>query len=281
MATPHVPTGSVPGVSSPSAKLAPSNVSKSTRSLPVPGYYTGVPLHLLQAAQNQSRLRKNGLDPLHSGASSPVPGGSSSRSVSPTAAAAMAKYVPAALTRGGAPAGLVAGNGMAGVVHPGAAAAAGSSAQGNGGSGLNAQGSMSFDEFVRFKTNIDDARAGPAAAVLVGPDYKRQAELLKEKERLHEQSIAMVQKWNNTIAGQRKIRLAAQHEKTKAAEEQRQQMDRDWAVVKQAERQAQVDRAKKMQYLEDARVRQLNSQALITQVLKVNDCILATHTSSL
>ncbi|ORZ36695.1 hypothetical protein BCR44DRAFT_125365, partial [Catenaria anguillulae PL171] len=99
-------------------------------------------------------------------------------------------------------------------------------------------------------------------------NYQKHMDLIKEKEKLHEQSVAMVAKWNNTIAGQRKVRLAAQAEKAKAAEEARQQMDRDWAAVKAAERQAMVDRAKKMQYLEDARVRQLNSQALITQVLK-------------
>ncbi|KAI9168235.1 hypothetical protein H9P43_007607 [Blastocladiella emersonii ATCC 22665] len=226
-----IPTNSVPGLSSPS-KLTPTNQSKSTRSLPVPGYYTGVPLHLLKAAQQQQRgLRKNGLDPLHPGDAN-------------AAAAAAGNGLPSTLTKSGAPAGLIAGN-----------------------AGTHGTTTMPFSDFVRLKQSVDDARSAPAAAAFQ-PDYKRHTELVKEKERLHEQSVAMVAKWNNTIAGQRKIRLAAQQEKSRIAEEQRQQMDKDWAVVKAAERQAMVERAKKMQYLEDARVRQLNSQALITQVLK-------------
>ncbi|KAJ3360435.1 hypothetical protein GGF32_008383 [Allomyces javanicus] len=122
---------------------------------------------------------------------------------------------------------------------------------------------IAFADYLRLHRAVadKDAKYHP-------PEWRRQAALQAERKRLHEQSVAMVAKWNNTIAGQRKARLAAQHEKARAAEEQRQQIDQDWAVVKAAERQAMVERAKKMQYLQDVRVRQLNSQALITQVLK-------------
>ncbi|KNE70062.1 hypothetical protein AMAG_15048 [Allomyces macrogynus ATCC 38327] len=100
------------------------------------------------------------------------------------------------------------------------------------------------------------------------PNWKLQEELQDEKQRLHDQSVAMVAQWHNTIAGQRRRRLYAHKERERMAEIQRQEMDKDWEAVKAAERQALVDRAKNMQYLEDVRVRQLKSQALITQVLK-------------
>jgi hypothetical protein len=48
-------------------------------------------------------------------------------------------------------------------------------------------------------------------------------------------------------------------------------VDADWERVKSAERKTLIERANKMQYMEDVGVRQLNSQALITQVLKVRD----------
>ncbi|KAJ1507061.1 hypothetical protein HMI56_000298 [Coelomomyces lativittatus] len=90
----------------------------------------------------------------------------------------------------------------------------------------------------------------------------------EEKQRLHQKSIEMVSKWNNTISGQRKYRLAAQLEKAKLLELQHVQIDNEWTQLKEKERSDMCHRAKQLQYMEDVQVRQLHSQALMTQVLK-------------
>ncbi|KAL7753241.1 hypothetical protein RI367_001016 [Sorochytrium milnesiophthora] len=97
---------------------------------------------------------------------------------------------------------------------------------------------------------------------------RRRKEEMDKKLAMHEASMAKVSKWDNTIAGQRKRRLAAQDERNKRLEEQRQRVDEEWRQVREMERNELVQRAKHMQYLNDSRVRQFNSQALISQVLK-------------
>ncbi|KNE66706.1 hypothetical protein AMAG_11205 [Allomyces macrogynus ATCC 38327] len=208
----------IPVQNGPPTGIKPAaNTHKATRSLPTPGYYTGLggrPGSLTKlSVPGSARARR----PI----SSITPAGHGKRARSETAGA----------TAGGAP----------GASLP----------------------------LVAYGRKEDVGKDGAAE---VGepytPNWKLQEELKDEKQRLHDQSVAMVAQWHNTIAGQRRRRLYAHKERERMAEIQRQEMDKDWEAVKAAERQALVDRAKNMQYLEDVRVRQLKSQALITQVLK-------------
>ncbi|KAJ3368984.1 hypothetical protein GGF31_005945 [Allomyces arbusculus] len=191
-----------------------ANTHKATRSLPTPGYYTGL------------GGRPGSLTKL------PVPGSARTRRpISSITPAGHGKRARSETAIGGAP----------GATIP----------------------------LVAYGRKEDSGKEGGVeAGELYTPNWKLQEELQDEKQRLHNQSVAMVAQWHNTIAGQRRRRLYAHKERERMAEIQRQEMDKDWEAVKAAERQALVDRAKNMQYLEDVRVRQLKSQALITQVLK-------------
>ncbi|KAJ3360952.1 hypothetical protein GGF32_007885 [Allomyces javanicus] len=206
----------IPVQNGPPTGIKPAaNTHKATRSLPTPGYYTGL-------GGKPGSLTKL-----------PVPG--SARTRRP-----ISSITPA-------------GHGKR----------ARSEIAGAAGSAPGA--SISLAAYGRKE---DAGKEGVEVGEPYSPNWKLQEELQDEKQRLHDQSVAMVAQWHNTIAGQRRRRLYAHKERERMAEIQRQEMDKDWEAVKAAERQALVDRAKNMQYLEDVRVRQLKSQALITQVLK-------------
>ncbi|KAI8812545.1 hypothetical protein BJ742DRAFT_23495 [Cladochytrium replicatum] len=97
-------------------------------------------------------------------------------------------------------------------------------------------------------------------------DMIKQA-LIEEKKGLHLRSQESVNKWENTIMGQRKKRLAAQAERLRLSEEERQRVDAEWAKVKASEREAAVERARHMQYVQQPAVRRLHAELLTSQVL--------------
>ncbi|KAI9207775.1 uncharacterized protein BJ171DRAFT_255023 [Polychytrium aggregatum] len=88
-----------------------------------------------------------------------------------------------------------------------------------------------------------------------------------KKEKLHHKSLETVKTWENTIMGQRKKRLAAQAEREKSTEEERKKVDAAWELVRQDERRIAVERARRMQYVEQSRVKALHAQLLMSNVL--------------
>ncbi|KAJ3043175.1 hypothetical protein HK097_001808 [Rhizophlyctis rosea] len=121
-----------------------------------------------------------------------------------------------------------------------------------------------------FLSNDDVGRARKLGAN-VSADEKLREAMLKEKEQLHRQSLERTKDWGTTILGQRRRRLAAREEKLRKTEEEQQKIDAEWAKIRAAERQAAVDRARMMQFMEQSPVRELHAGALIANVLEERD----------
>ncbi|KAJ3045235.1 hypothetical protein HDV00_011107 [Rhizophlyctis rosea] len=121
----------------------------------------------------------------------------------------------------------------------------------------------------------DDVGRAKKLAAHVSAEEKLREEMLKEKEQLHRQSLERTKDWGTTILGQRRRRLAAREEKARKTEEEQQRIDAEWAKVRAAERQAAVDRARQMQFMEQSPVRELHAGALLANVIEERDKQLA------
>ncbi|KAJ3090830.1 hypothetical protein HK102_002524 [Quaeritorhiza haematococci] len=95
--------------------------------------------------------------------------------------------------------------------------------------------------------------------------------LMDEKMELHHKSLQRIQRWENTIMGQRKRRLAAQAERLRIAEEEKQKIDAAWAQVRKQERDDANERAARMIYLQRPRVKQVMSKLLTSTILQERD----------
>lgn len=90
----------------------------------------------------------------------------------------------------------------------------------------------------------------------------------KEREMLHNRSKDSVKNWDNTVMGQRNKRLAAQTERQKNSEAERLKVDAEWGVIKTEERKLAVERARRMQYNDQSRVKALHARLLMSNVLQ-------------
>nr|KAJ3411885.1 hypothetical protein HK105_002501 [Polyrhizophydium stewartii] len=102
-----------------------------------------------------------------------------------------------------------------------------------------------------------------------GADVQRV--LRRQRVEMHAASMERVRGWGNTIMGARKKRLAAQDEKARRLEEERQKVDADWAVLRAKEREEAIRRARMLQHFEEPRVKALHSQLLMSNVLEERD----------
>lgn len=92
-----------------------------------------------------------------------------------------------------------------------------------------------------------------------------------ERERLHEKSKSVVNKWSNTIQGQRQRKLEARKERLEAEELELQRIDREEAKFQQAKRKEAIDKAKTLQYYQTDRVKNFHRAMVLSEVLRERD----------
>lgn len=88
-----------------------------------------------------------------------------------------------------------------------------------------------------------------------------------ERERLHKKSMESVKNWNNTILGQRRMRLEVQEQQKQKMKEENDRLEREWEEITKNEHDQRVAHARQLQYISKDRVRQLHSQLLVSNVL--------------
>ncbi|KAG5463077.1 MAG: hypothetical protein BJ554DRAFT_1881 [Olpidium bornovanus] len=96
-----------------------------------------------------------------------------------------------------------------------------------------------------------------------------------QREERHRKSVAMVKNWENTIAGQRRMKLQARQRRLEAEEAERARQDLEWAVEEAERRREAVARARQLQFFERDSVREFHSRVLLNQVLREQDRQLA------
>jgi hypothetical protein len=104
------------------------------------------------------------------------------------------------------------------------------------------------------------SKVGPASDI----------EQLREEERLRlrEKSLARASKWDNTLDGQRAKKQKEKEEKQRKEEAERALIDREEAVYQAEQRKQSIERANKLLYQEDDRVKNFNSKILLSEVLR-------------
>lgn len=84
---------------------------------------------------------------------------------------------------------------------------------------------------------------------------------------MHQQSVARVATWSNTLQADRKARLEAAQRKADEAEAARVVQDQEWHAILDQERNEFLERTKMMQTYDTARVRELHSKVVLQDVL--------------
>jgi len=117
------------------------------------------------------------------------------------------------------------------------------------------------DEWERIKSRLAE-KSG---------DELRSEQRHVERERLHEKSKSVVNKWSNTIQGQRQRKLEARKERLEAEELELQRIDREEAKFQQAKRREAIDKAKTLQYYQTDRVKNFHRAMVLSEVLRERD----------
>ncbi|KAJ1555977.1 hypothetical protein HK405_009501 [Cladochytrium tenue] len=104
-----------------------------------------------------------------------------------------------------------------------------------------------------------------------GPEHVLRQSIREDHELLRQKSRARVQNWSNTVAGQRRARLAAREQRQAEEERRREEVDRQHAAEEARRRQAAVDRARELQRNNRDDVRAFHSKVLLYEVLKERD----------
>lgn len=94
---------------------------------------------------------------------------------------------------------------------------------------------------------------------------------LRERRTLHDCSKEVVKNWDNTIEGQRQIKLKAKAIRDEQDEQQRQIVDLEEAKLQAEMRKERIIDAKRKLYNETDRVKQFHGALLLTEVLKERD----------
>jgi len=94
-----------------------------------------------------------------------------------------------------------------------------------------------------------------------------------KKQELHELSKARAAQWDNTIEGLRDAKERRLQAKRDAEEAKRVEQDKYEAEVAAAKRKEVLDRAQRLLYERDDRVKTLHSAMLQSEVLKVLHCV--------
>ena len=94
---------------------------------------------------------------------------------------------------------------------------------------------------------------------------------LEEEQKRFEASKTRQSQWSNTLAGQRKAKLAAKKAREEAEEAARVQIDLEEEIFRAAQRKKIIDKAKKLQFREQDRTKEFHSALLHSEVLKERD----------
>eukprot|EP01137_Pigoraptor_chileana_P037272 Opistho-2@34116 len=92
-----------------------------------------------------------------------------------------------------------------------------------------------------------------------------------ERERLRNMSKERAKNWENTIEGQRLKKLHAREERHAREEAERMKLDIEEARLQSEKRKDAIERAKRLQYSQVDRVRQLHSGLVLSEVLAERD----------
>ncbi|KAJ1345331.1 hypothetical protein BSLG_000844 [Batrachochytrium salamandrivorans] len=95
--------------------------------------------------------------------------------------------------------------------------------------------------------------------------------LIQDREQRHTKSKARVANWDNTFAGQRRIRMAAREARLQGEEMARLEQDQLFSTEDATRREAAIQRAKKMQYFETDMVKAFHNRVMLLQVLEERD----------
>lgn len=90
----------------------------------------------------------------------------------------------------------------------------------------------------------------------------------EERERLRVLSQMRAANWNNTIDGQRQIKQREREERMRQEEEERRRIDEEEEQFQAEERRKQIERANKLLFHENDRVKRFNSQLLVAEVVR-------------
>lgn len=95
-----------------------------------------------------------------------------------------------------------------------------------------------------------------------------------QRQNLHDKSLQWVKTWGNTVPGERRRRLEQVEDKKRQEEEERLRVDANWHAIQESEREAALKRAKELVLFASPTVRELNSAALLCDVIKVGIIII-------
>merc|ERR1719310_1702284 len=93
-------------------------------------------------------------------------------------------------------------------------------------------------------------------------------ELRTERVRLQKLSNDRVSRWPNTIEAERKKKEAARLQRLEDEESERKKIDKEEAAIQGEKRRMAIERANKMLYDDNDRVKSFHSQLLLSDVLK-------------
>ncbi|KAL2918995.1 hypothetical protein HK105_201265 [Polyrhizophydium stewartii] len=108
-------------------------------------------------------------------------------------------------------------------------------------------------------------------------EERLQQMLSQDREERYRQSKARVKNWDNTFAGQRRMRIAARAERLEEEEAARVEQDKLFRADEISRREAAIQRAKKLQYTETDMVKAFHSRVMLLQVLEVTAYARDTH----
>ena len=108
---------------------------------------------------------------------------------------------------------------------------------------------------------------------LTGATHSAEDAATARKERLKSKPKGQASKqrqagWENTLSGQRRAKLDAKKERDAAEEAARVEVDLEEEMYRAAQRKKVIDKAKKLQFREQDRAKELHSALLHTEVLK-------------
>merc|ERR1712166_10820 len=121
-------------------------------------------------------------------------------------------------------------------------------------------GVISQAEYDRMKVSIDEGKG-----IMPAPNMN---ELRTERARLQKLSTERVSRWPNTLEAERKNKEAKRLERHEEEETERRKIDKEEAAIQGEKRRMAIERANKMLYDDNDRVKAFHSQLLMSDVMK-------------
>merc|ERR1712166_983754 len=121
-------------------------------------------------------------------------------------------------------------------------------------------GVISQAEYDRMKVSIDEGKG-----IMPAPNMN---ELRTERARLQKLSTERVSRWPNTLEAERKNKEAKRLERHEEEETERRKIDKEEAAIQGEKRRMAIERANKMLYDDNDRVKSFHSALLLSDVMK-------------